>query len=64
VGEVKRGDYGVSAFQAVDVPLQARDEAGMPGDFAVPAAIDGVVVESLSIRKLVLELRQKLVLVW
>jgi hypothetical protein len=32
-------------FEPVDVVLEAGDESGVAGDFAVPAALDGVVVE-------------------
>jgi hypothetical protein len=36
------------AFEPVEVALEAGDEPGMGGDFAVPAALDGVVVMLLS----------------
>lgn len=39
--------------------LQACDEAGVPGDFAVPAALDGVVVECVGVGELVFELGQE-----
>jgi hypothetical protein len=43
----------------LDVALQAGDESGVAGDFAVPAALDGVVVEGLGVDELILELGQK-----
>ena len=40
--------------------LEAGDEAGVSGDFAVPAALDGVVLEGVGVGELVLELGQEL----
>jgi hypothetical protein len=37
--------------------LEAGDESGVSGDFAVPAAVEGVVVEGLGVGELILELR-------
>ena len=57
MGGSSEGRGGGVVFEAVDVPLEAGDEAGMAGDFAVPAAVEGVVVESLGVGELILELR-------
>jgi hypothetical protein len=42
------------------VALEAGDEAGVAGDLAVPAPLDGVVVECLGVGELVLQLGQEL----
>jgi hypothetical protein len=44
-------------LEPVDVPLEAGDESGVAGYFAVPAAVEGVVVEGVGIGELILELR-------
>jgi len=47
-------------LQSIDVALEAGDEAGVAGDLAVPAPLDGVVVEGLGVGELALQLGEEL----
>ncbi len=49
-----RVGFGVSG-EPVEVALEAGDDAGVPGDFGVPAAVDGIVVEGGEVGELGLE---------
>ena len=59
VGSREFPGWGV-ASEPVDVVLQAGDEAGVSGDFAVPSAFDRIIVEGFRVGELILELGQEL----